>query len=197
MKSFVGINDSENSIIAYKKAISILDKDIDRYYSDANNSKHANDESNPESDSIKITDVDVPLQFYQSMIVSNIRPKIYNRGFRGKYMQRVHENFVVIQKLMLEENRSAQYVAKWLRIPPKTFYKCFLKYFRDYRHKQSEVEQLYDIKYQRLENIKGLVELYLNCNVGRCVTTKSILDFIQTGNIGDDSKPFTYDEVRH
>ena len=51
-------------------------------------------------------------------------------------------------------------------------------------------------KYNRVCNIKGLIETYLAWNKGKWNTAKGIEDFIKSWILKKETNPFKYNEVR-
>ena len=70
-----------------------------------------------------------------------------------------------------------------MRIPVKLFITSLNKYYKwifdsDKHRNEKDREKL-----NRLLNIKGLIQIYMGLNRGKCINTKGILDFIKPCNL--------------
>ena len=84
---------------------------------------------------------------------------------------------------MYEEKRDLIFIAKWLRIPLKFFVKSFNRYTKQIKSQNISYRVKLNEKVDRLVNIKGLIQIYIRLNKGKCINTKSILNFIQPWNV--------------
>ena len=84
---------------------------------------------------------------------------------------------------MYEEKRELGFIAKWLKIPLKNFVKSFNRYTKQIKNKNISCRLKLNQKVDRLVNIKGLIQIYIGLNKGKCINTKSILNFIQPWNL--------------
>ena len=105
-------------------------------------------------------------------------------------MKRFTENFDIISRLFIDEDKSIEYVAKWMRMSNKTLEKWITTYFRAAFRRSASMKNEIITKFNRTHNIKGLIEICLSWNKGKWVNTKSILSYIQNGNLDRETNPF-------
>ena len=84
---------------------------------------------------------------------------------------------------MYEEKRDLVFIAKWLRIPLKNFVKSLNRYTKQIKSQYISSRVNLNQKVDRLVDIKGLIQIYIGLNKGKCINTKSILNFIQPWNL--------------
>ena len=84
---------------------------------------------------------------------------------------------------MYEEKRDLVFIAKWLRIPLKIFVKSLNRYTKQIKSQYISYRVNLNQKVDRLVDIKGLIQIYIGLNKGKCIKTKSILNFIQPWNL--------------
>ena len=124
------------------------------------------------------TDIILPLHYFDSKIQINYIPKARNIRFRNIQMKKVRDNFDIIERLIIKEDKSFEDVAKWLRMNIKVFEKSLDVYFRTLNKRSKHMQEEYQYKLERMKVLKNLTESYLASNKGRWVTVKMILDFI-------------------
>ena len=61
----------------------------------------------------------VPYHFYQDRIKDNLHVKVKRGSFKSKNMAKFAENIIILEKMLLEENKSIEYAAKWLGMSAK------------------------------------------------------------------------------
>ena len=98
-------------------------------------------------------------------------------------MKKIDQNIDFINKLMYEEKRDLVFVAKWLRISLKFFVKSLNRYTKHIKSQYISYRVNLNQKVDRLVDIKGLIQIYIGLNKGKCINTKSILNFIQPWNL--------------
>ena len=125
----------------------------------------------------------VPLDFYTSKVVDNIDTIINNSNFRSKYMKKIDINIKIIHKMIYEEDKDIDFVSKWLRIPIKKFISYMNRYNRWINNKSNDTNEKIKTKIERIQDIKGLIKIYLGLNRGKWVNIKRILDFIIPWNL--------------
>ena len=125
----------------------------------------------------------MPFDVYTSKVFEEIDLLMVPLRFRNKYMKKIDQNIDFINKLMYEEKRDLSFIAKWLRIPLKIFVKSFNRYTKQIKNKNISCRLKLNQKVDRLVNIKGLIQIYIGLNKGKCINTKSILNFIQPWNL--------------
>ena len=179
----MGFNDCHENWTPTKRAIRILARNINRYYKD----KKENIENNPEeiklTDNLSKEDVLVPFDFYSSKVLDDIDVLIINSNFRSNQMSKIENNIEIIQKMIYEENKDIDYVSKWLRIPIKKFILCMNRYNKLINIRSKDVQTKNKQKIERIQDIKGLIQMYLALNKGKWINIKRILDFISPWNL--------------
>ena len=122
----------------------------------------------------------MPFDVYTSKIQENI-DLLYNPTvFRNKYLVKIDKNIDIINKMLYDDNKNIQFVAKWMRIHSKIFIKSMNSYRNWVIHKSVQLKIKKDNRVKRLLNIKGLIQIYLGLNKGKCVNARDILNFIQS-----------------
>ena len=125
----------------------------------------------------------MPFDVYTSKIIEEIDLLMVPKSFRNKYMKKIDQNIDFINKLMYEEKRDLVFIAKWLRIPLKNFVKSLNRYTKQIKFQYISYRVNLNRKVDRLVDIKGLIQIYIGLNKGKCINTKSILNFIQPWNL--------------
>ena len=125
----------------------------------------------------------MPFDVYTSKVIEEIDLLMVPKSFRNKYMKKIDQNIDFINKLMYEEKRDLVFIAKWLRIPLKFFVKSLNRYTKQIKSQYISYRVNLNQKVDRLVNIKGLIQIYIGLNKGKCINTKSILNFIQPWNL--------------
>ena len=182
-KNFVGFNDCQENWAPVKRAIQILSRNINRYYKDQKESKVSNSEEIKLTDSLSKEDVLVPFDFYSSKVLDDIDVLIINSNFRSNQMSKIENNIEIIHKMFYEENKFIDYISKWLRIPIKKFIRCMSRYKKWVENRSKDVRAKNQQKIERIQDIKGLIQMYLALNKGKWINIKRILDFIRPWNL--------------
>ena len=182
-KNFVGFNDCQENWAPVKRAIQILSRNINRYYKDQKESKVSNLEEIKLTDSLSKEDVLVPFDFYSSKVLDDIDVLIINSNFRSNQMSKIENNIEIIHKMFYEENKDIDYISKWLRIPIKKFIRCMSRYKKWVENRSKDVQAKNQQKIERIQDIKGLIQMYLALNKGKWINIKRILDFISPWNL--------------
>ena len=182
-KNFVGFNDCQENWAPVKRAIQILSRNINRYYKDQKESKVSNSEEIELTDSLSKEDVLVPFDLYSSKVLDDIDVLIINSNFRSNQMSKIENNIEIIHKMFYEENKDIDYISKWLRIPIKKFIRCMSRYKKWVENRSKDVQVKNQQKIERIQDIKGLIQMYLALNKGKWINIKRILDFISPWNL--------------
>ena len=182
-KNFVGFNDCQENWAPVKRAIQILSRNINRYYKDQKESKVSNSEEIKLTDSLSKEDVLVPFDFYSSKVLDDIDVLIINSNFRSNQMSKIENNIEIIHKMFYKENKDIDYISKWLRIPIKKFIRCMSRYKKWVENRSKDVQAKNQQKIERIQDIKGLIQIYLALNKGKWINIKRILDFISPWNL--------------
>ena len=179
----MGFNDCQENWVPAKRAIKILARNYNRYYKD----KKENIENNPEeiklTDSLSKEDVLVPFDFYSSKVLDDIDVLIINSNFRSNQMSKIENNIEIIQRMIYKEDKDIDYVSKWLRIPIKKFILCMNRYNKWINNRSKDVQTENNRKIERIQDIKGLIQMYLLLNKGKWINIKRIIDFISPWNL--------------
>ena len=125
----------------------------------------------------------MPFDLYTSKVLEDIDLLMIPVQFRNRYMKKIDNNIDFINKLIYEEKRDLVFIAKWLRIPLKNFIKSLNRYTKHIKNQNISCRAKLDQKVDRLVNIKGLIQIYIGLNKGKCINVKSILNFIQPWNL--------------
>ena len=128
-------------------------------------------------------DVLVPLDFYTCKVLDDIDILIDNTNFRSNHMSKIEKNIEVIQKMIFEDKKDIDFISKWLRIPTKKLISCINKFNKWNKNKKKNVEEKIKKKIERIQDIKGLIQMYLKINRGKWINIKRILDFIRPWNL--------------
>ena len=146
-----------------------------------------NIENNPEeiklTDSLSKEDVLVPFDFYSSKVLDDIDVLIINSNFRSNQMSKIENNIEIIQKMIYEENKEINYISKGLRIPIKKFILCMNRYNKWINNRSKDVQTKHKQRIEGIQDIKGLIQMYLALNKGKWINIKRILDFISPWNL--------------
>ena len=182
LKDFIGFNDCQNSWLVVKRALKLLNKSY-HYFTENKEKAKKHKEDKEQENSKESHEVLMQFDVYTSKVQQNIDLLIRPVKFRNKYMLRIDKNIDVINKLLYEENKEVKFIAKWMRIPLKIFVKSMKSYTKWIENKSFESRIRINNKIERFQNIKGLIEIYLGLNRGKCVNAKDILNFIQPWNL--------------
>ena len=80
----------------------------------------------------------MPFDLFTSKAQENIDFMITKTNFRNRHMRKIERNIDIISKLLYEDKKDAEYVAKWMRIPWKIFIKWLKTYLEWIRNKSSK-----------------------------------------------------------
>ena len=115
---------------------------------------------------------------HTSKVLDDIDILIVNTNFRSNHMSKIEKNIEVIQKMIFEDKKDIDFISEWLRIPTKKFISCINKFNKWNKNKKKNVEEKIKKKIERIQDIKGLIQIYLRINSGKWINIKRILDFI-------------------
>ena len=105
------------------------------------------------------------------------------------------DNFLIIKRLYEIENRSIEFIARWLRMSRSNLQLCIDRYF-NYLSKHEEQSYKYKLKEVRVNKIKESIYEFLNINKRRCVTVLQMVDYINNNLLKwDGVKMTSYYEV--
>ena len=98
-------------------------------------------------------------------------------------MNKIDKSFDLINKMLYEENKDTTYISRWMRIPTKVFIKVMNRYIFLIKNRRNEQIMKINNQINRLQNIKGLIQVYIGLIRGKWINTKGILDFIKPWNL--------------
>ena len=107
-----------------KQIIGLLNNEIIKHYSNSDSDCFESSNSNEEENKEDREHIEIPYEYYITKVLNNIQPKAKRSLFKSTNMKRLHNNFSIIIRLLCEESKSPEYVAKWLHMSPSTFIKC-------------------------------------------------------------------------
>ena len=116
----------------------MINKTFNRYYS-KNDSKEKKLEDKIKNNWLQETqEILMPFDLFTSKAQENIDFMITKTNFRNRHMRKIERNIDIISKLLYEDKKDAEYVAKWMRIPWKIFIKWLKTYLEWIRNKSSK-----------------------------------------------------------
>jgi hypothetical protein len=128
LEKFKGINDCKEEMIPVEKAIDLLENDTNKHY-DFRDSPLCSTQENTHSTPFSLVkEVEVPMVFYQAVFINNVSPSIGNKPIKEKNLCKIHNNFEIIIRLLIDENQTPYFIAKWLRMLIKLLFFVF-QYF--------------------------------------------------------------------
>ena len=105
------------------------------------------------------------------------------------------DNFWIIKRLYEIENRSIEFIARWLRMSRSNLQLCIDRYF-NYLSRHEEQSIKYIIKEERINKIIECIHEFLDLNKRRWVTTFQMVDYINSNMYKwDGDKKTNYYEV--
>ena len=116
----------------------MINKTFNRYYS-KNDSKENKLEDKIKNNWLQETqEILMRFDLFTSKAQENIDFMITKTNFRNRHMRKIERNIDIISKLLYEDKKDAEYVAKWMRIPWKIFIKWLKTYLEWIRNKSSK-----------------------------------------------------------
>ena len=95
----------------------------------------------------------LPLSHYEDVIQNRIKVKVKPGKFRSAKMKKFLENFEIVERLFMEEDKDLDFVAKWLRMSVKDLRQCIIKYFNSKHRTESSANEQYLKKLKRKKDI--------------------------------------------
>ena len=116
----------------------MINKTFNRYYS-KNDSKEKKLEDKIKNNWLQETqEILMPFDLFTSKVQESIDFMITRTNFRNRHMRKIEKHIDIISKLLYEDKKDAEYVAKWMRIPWKIFIKWLKTYLEWIRNKSSK-----------------------------------------------------------
>ena len=183
LKDYIGLNDWQDSWIPVKRAMKILRLNIKKYYTSKENEYLINQERNQSQNLENLHDIQMLFDLYTSKVGENIDLLIAPSQFKNINIKKIDDNIDIINKMLYVENKDAFFIAKWLRIPTKQFIWSMNKYNKWITDRRIQKRNKIHEKINRLQNIKGLIQVFIGLNKGKCINAKRILEFIKPCNL--------------
>ena len=181
----------KTSIIKVKKAIKLLDADIQMIATRIKSKQHKN-ESITKHQPLRVVENEV-----YEFISNNPEYKQNSASLLISNRKCFHifaENIELITHLYEVEHKSSEYIAKWLRISHINFLFWVKKYYNSLHKTQIKLESWTWV--ERLNLIKGFILEFIDSNKGKWIIVNQIVDFINTVKLADQILPnTTYREV--
>ena len=107
---------------------------------------------------------------------------------------KVIDNFWIIKRLYEDENKSIEFIARWLRMSKINLLLWIDRYFKHLR-KLDELNIKHKLKEERVNKIKTSIFEFLDINRRRCVTVLQMVEHINNGVLKEnqDSKTNYYE----
>ena len=179
-----------------KRATKILITSINRY---GKNKKKEQDDYKQVANCIKDENsgyVTIPVNIYMQITSTDGTIRCCKQPFRSNIKKRIHNNFEIIKRMLIEEKKNILYVAKWIRIPYLRFCSILQDYMKWIVDKKDKLNERLREESNRMDNLKFLIQMGIAAYKGRWINTKIILDFVQKTNNDEGWKPYKYSEVR-
>ena len=105
------------------------------------------------------------------------------------------DNFLIIKRLYEDENKSIDFIAKWLRISKYNLQLWISRYFKHLDKYDDEITK-HKIKEERSNKIRDIILEFFDINKRRCVTVCQMVEYINNGIFKEDiSNQTNYYEV--
>ena len=105
------------------------------------------------------------------------------------------DNFLIIKRLYEDENKSIDFIAKWLRISKSNLQLWISRYFKHLDKYDDEITK-HKIKEERSNKIRDIIWEFFDINKRRCVTVCQMVEYINNGIFKEDiSNQTNYYEV--
>ena len=90
------------------------------------------------------------------------------------------DNFLIIKRLYEDENKSIDFIAKWLRISKSNLQLWISRYFKHLDKYDDEITK-HKIKEERSSKIRDIILEFFDINKRRCVTVCQMVEYINNG----------------
>ena len=105
------------------------------------------------------------------------------------------DNFLIIKRLYEDENKSIDFIAKWLRISKSNLQLWICRYFKHLDKYNDEITK-HKLKEERSNKIRDIILEFFDINKRRCVTVCQMVEYINNGIFKEDiSNQTNYYEV--
>ena len=105
------------------------------------------------------------------------------------------DNFLIIKRLYEDENKSIDFITKWLRISKSNLQLWISRYFKHLDKYDDEITK-HKIKEERSNKIRDIIWEFFDINKRRCVTVCQMVEYINNGIFKEDISNHTnYNEV--
>ena len=185
LKDFIGFNDSQQNVLRVKQAMRLLVKNISRYYkrrnddnkNEPNQSQTINGEDQPQ--------VLIPFDVYSSKVLENIDILIRDSNkFRSNQMKKkLLTTLMLFTKWFTKTRKKLNMLQNGLNSNQDIHKMLKQNITSGLIIEVNNVEKRSKVKIERMQDIKGLIQIYLGLNKGRWVNIKRILEFIRPCNL--------------
>ena len=193
-KNFVGINDNQENVLKVIKVNKLLEEEIARA-------------TNKIDKSIRTLNVNIDKEHI--VMLSNIEDidslKNYQNSFEVKQIDTLKmkssnfskfaDNFLIIKRLYEDENKSIDFIAKWLRISKSNLQLWICRYFKHLDKYSDEITK-HKLKEERSNKKRDTIWEFFDINKRRCVTVCQMVEYINNWIFKEDiSNQTNYYEV--
>ena len=194
MKDYIGISDNQKNVLKVIKATKLLDEEIARVNKRLDKNFNNEGSNNDKKHIVMINNIDdIKALINQQDWLEVKKISILKRA--SSNFSKFVDNFWIIKRLYEIENRSIEFIDRWLRMSRSNLQLCIDRYF-NYLSKHEEQSIKYKIKEERINKIKECIYEFLDINKRRLVTTFQMVDYINSNIFKrDDDKKTNYYEV--
>ena len=150
MKDYIGINDNHENVLNVIRAIKLLDQEIARVNKrldkDCNNEGSNN---NNKEHIVMINNIDDIKALINQQDWLEVKKISILKRTSSNFCKFV-DNFLIIKRLYEIENRSIEFIARWLRMSRSNLQLCIDRYF-NYLSKHEEQSYKYKLKEVRIK----------------------------------------------
>ena len=179
------MNDNQSNISKTVKALKILDQDLNRTKARSTKlfDKVQEEKKNQITKPCKVAEeVALFLSIRDQLSIQSIdSTKSASRSF-NKFM----DNFSIIKRLYEEENQSLSYIARWMRMSECNLEHWIHRYYKQLA-RQSEDSKKKEQREQRLDLIKMSIKNFMNCNKGKWVVIRQMVEFANINYFADQT----------
>ena len=166
LQDFIGISSSTGSGKRIQRAINILIKEAKKYYKQKYTIKEEQKELCNE-ESKECHQIDIPAEIYEGFQKYQQASRCKAGVFRNKNLKKLSDNILIVENMLLVQERSLEEVAKWLGMPVKAFKLTIDRYFRSKCLNKIKYQQEVSGKLSRLLKLKEICQVFMNRKKGR------------------------------
>ena len=174
-KYFIGINDNWGCTKIIK-ATKLLDEEINRLSNKLDRISEVKDEYEDKEHMVMLKNIEDINSLINNQEKSDIK-EINVLKMNSSNFSKVIDNFWIIKRLYEEENKSIEFIARWLRMPKLNLLLWINRYFKHLR-KLDELNIKHKLKEERVNKIKNYIFEFLDINRRRWVTVLQMVEHI-------------------